>query len=361
MSDTLPQLRQKIDALDEQIQTLISQRAQVAVEVAAAKAGSGDSDNSFYRAEREAEVLSKVKARNQGPLSDQEIARLFREIMSACLALEQVMTIAYLGPQGTYTQAAALKHFGHSVETVSQASIADVFREVESGNAAYGVVPVENSTEGMITHTLDEFMNSPLHICGEVELRIHHCLLSQAQELSAIHKVYAHRQSLAQCHRWLDAHLANVERLDVSSNAEAAKRAAAERGAAAIAGETAAEIYGLQTLVKNIEDESDNTTRFLVIGQRQTPACGRDKTSILVYTDNKPGALHRLLAPLAINNVSMTRIESRPSRRGMWNYVFFIDLEGHQTDAAVAAALQALQQEANMVKVLGSYPKAIIL
>jgi len=358
MSDKLPQLRKKIDALDEQIQTLITQRAQVAVDVAAAKA---TSDNSYYRAEREAEVLSKVKARNQGPLSDQEIARLFREIMSACLALEQVMSIAYLGPEGTYTQAAALKHFGHSVETVSQASIADVFREVESGNAAYGVVPVENSTEGMVTHTLDEFMNSPLHICGEVELRIHHCLLSQADDISQIQKVYSHRQSLAQCHRWLDTHLANIERIDVSSNAEAAKRAVAEKGAAAIAGETAAEIYSLKPFAKNIEDESDNTTRFLVIGKRATPACGRDKTSMLVYTDNKSGALHRVLAPLAKNNVSMTRIESRPSRRGMWNYVFFIDIEGHQTDAAIAAALVALQQEANMVKVLGSYPKAVIL
>lgn len=361
MSDKLPQLRQKIDALDEQIQELITQRAQVAVEVAEAKTASGTSDTSFYRAEREAEVLSKVKARNKGPLSDQEIARLFREIMSACLALEQVMSIAYLGPEGTYTQAAALKHFGQSVETVSQASIADVFREVESGNAAYGVVPVENSTEGMVTHTLDEFMNSSLHICGEVELRIHHCLLSRANDLQQLRIVYSHRQSLAQCHRWLDANLANVERIDVSSNAEAAKRAAAEDGTAAIAGETAAEIYGLKTLAKNIEDESDNTTRFLVIGKRATPACGKDKTSILVYTDNKPGALHRILAPLAQNNVSMTRIESRPSRRGMWNYVFFIDIEGHQSDTKVAAALSALQEEANLVKVLGSYPKAVIL
>ena len=275
MSDKLPQLRKKIDALDEQIQLLINQRAQVAEEVAVAKTASGNNDPSFYRAEREAEVLRKVMERNQGPLSDQEIARLFREIMSACLALEQVMSIAYLGPEGTYTQAAALKHFGHSVETVPQTNIADVFREVESGNAAYGVVPIENSTEGMVTHTLDEFMSSSLYICGEVELRIHHCLLSQADNIQQIHKVYSHRQSLAQCHRWLDANLANIERVDVSSNAEAAKRAAAEKGAAAIAGETAAEIYGLQTLVKNIEDETNNTTRFLVIGKRATPACLR--------------------------------------------------------------------------------------
>ena len=361
MSDKLKQLRHKIDELDEQIQSLISQRAQVAVEVAETKAASGVGDAAFYRAEREAEILTKVKARNQGPLSDQEIARLFREIMSACLALEQVMTIAYLGPKGTFTQAAALKHFGHSVETISQASIADVFREVESGNAAYGVVPVENSTEGMVTHTLDEFLNSPLYICGEVELRIHHCLLSVTDGLSKIKRVYSHRQSLAQCHRWLDTNLSGVERINVSSNAEAAKQAAADNNSAAIASEAAAEIYQLNTLAKNIEDESDNTTRFLVIGKRLTPACGKDKTSILVYTDNKPGALYHILEPFAKNNVSMTRIESRPSHKGMWNYVFFIDIEGHQSDAAVAAALEALQKEANMVKVLGSYPKAVIL
>ncbi len=361
MSDTLPKLRKKIDDLDEQIQSLISQRAQVAVEVAEAKTASGNSAPSFYRAEREAEVLRKVMERNQGPLSDQEIARLFREIMSACLALEQVMSIAYLGPEGTYTQTAALKHFGHSVATLPQASIADVFHEVESGNMAYGVVPIENSTEGMVTHTLDEFMNSSLHICGEVELRIHHCLLSQTDDISQIHKVYSHRQSLAQCHRWLDANLATVERIDVSSNAEAARRAAAEKGTAAIAGDMAAEIYALRTLAKNIEDETNNTTRFLVIGKRATPACGKDKTSILVYADNKPGSLHRILAPLANNNVSMTRIESRPSRQGVWNYVFFIDIEGHQTDVTVTKALSELRQEANMVKVLGSYPRTVIL
>ena len=361
MSDKLSKLRQNIDALDEQIQELISQRAQVAVDVAEAKSDGGVNETSFYRAEREAEVLAKVKSRNQGPLSDQEVARLFREIMSACLALEQVMLIAYLGPEGTYTQAAALKHFGHSVDTMPQASIADVFREVESGNAAYGVVPVENSTEGMVTHTLDEFMNSSLHICGEVELRIQHCLLSLSDDISSIKKVYSHRQSLGQCHRWLDVNLAGVERIDVSSNAEAAKRAAEEKDSAAIAGEAAAGIYSLNTLAINIEDETDNTTRFIVIGKRETPPCGKDKTSMLVYTENKSGALYNILAPFSDNNVSMTRIESRPSRRGMWNYVFFIDIEGHQSDASVAAALTALQQEANMVKVLGSYPKAVIL
>ncbi|MEJ2143035.1 MAG: prephenate dehydratase [Gammaproteobacteria bacterium] len=358
MSDKLIQLRDKIDQLDEQIQTLITERAQVAEEVAKAKQESGN--DVFYRAEREAQVLRNVMERNQGPLSDEEMARLFREIMSACLALERVMKIAFLGPEGTFTQAAALKHFGHSVQTLPMATIGDVFREVESGSSSYGVVPVENSTEGVINHTLDEFMNSSLHICGEVELRIHHHLLGNVDSIENVKKVYSHRQSLAQCRKWLDANLSNVEQVDVSSNAEAARLASEEAGAVAIAGESAAEIYGLNTIVSNIEDEPDNTTRFLVIGQRAVPASGEDKTSMLVSAMNKPGALHAMLQPLASNNISMTRIESRPSRQGMWNYVFFIDIEGHVDDENVASALNELQQAASMVKVLGSYPKAVL-
>ena len=269
MSDKLIQLRERIDQLDEQIQNLLTERARIAQEVAATKTQS--EDNNFYRAEREAQVLRKVKERNQGPLSDEEIARLFREIMSACLALEQVMTIAYFGPEGTFTQAAALKHFGHSVKTVPYGTIGDVFREVESGNASYGVVPVENSTEGVVSHTLDQFMNSPLHICGEVELRIHHHLLGNGKSTDNVKRIYSHRQSLAQCREWLETNMPGVELHDVSSNAEAAKLAAQETGVLAIAGETAAEIYGLNVLVRNIEDEPDNTTRFLVIGRRATP------------------------------------------------------------------------------------------
>lgn len=358
MSDKLLQLRDKIDQLDEQIQELITERARVAEDVAKAKQDAGN--NVFYRAEREAQVLRKVMERNQGPLSDEEMARLFREIMSACLALERVMKIAFLGPEGTFTQAAALKHFGHSVQTLPMTTIGDVFREVESGTASYGVVPVENSTEGVINHTLDEFMNSSLHICGEVELRIHHHLLGKAEDINDVKKVYSHRQSLAQCRKWLDTHLSNVEQVDVSSNAEAARLASEQAGAAAIAGESAAEIYGLNTIVSNIEDEPDNTTRFLVIGKRAVPASGQDKTSMLVSAVNKPGALHAMLQPLASNGISMTRIESRPSRQGMWNYVFFIDIEGHIDDENVANALKELKNAASMVKVLGSYPKAVL-
>ncbi len=358
MSDKLLQLRDRIDALDEQIQELITERAKVAEEVAIAKQEAGN--NIFYRAEREAQVLRKVMERNRGPLSNEEMARLFREIMSACLALERVMKIAFLGPEGTFTQAAALKHFGHSVQTLPMPTIGDVFREVESGMSSYGVVPVENSTEGVINHTLDEFMRSSLHICGEVELRIHHHLLGKSDDISAVKKVYSHRQSLAQCRKWLDTNLANVEQIDVSSNAEAARLAAEEEGAAAIAGEAAAEIYGLNMIAGNIEDEPDNTTRFLIIGERLVPASGVDKTSMLISTSNRSGALHDMLEPLAKNNISMTRIESRPSRVGMWNYVFFIDIEGHVDDENVARAIKELEQAASVVKVLGSYPNAVL-
>lgn len=358
MSDELKKMRARIDALDEQIQALIAERARVAQQVATAKQNSGDT--TFYRAEREAEVLRNVKTRNKGPLSDEEITRLFREIMSACLALEQVMTIAFLGPEGTFTQAAALKHFGHSVKTLPLATIKDVFREVEAGGASYGVVPVENSTEGVINHTLDQFMNSPLNIIGEVELRIHHHLLSKAAVLADVRRVYSHRQSLAQCREWLDANLHGIEQHEVSSNAEAARLAAKEMHAAAIAGEAAADIYGLGIVERNIEDEPDNTTRFLIIGKRAIPRSGTDKTSLLVSTPNKPGALHAILEPFARNGISMTRIESRPSRRAMWDYVFFVDIDGHATDANVAKALAELNQAASLVKVLGSYPKAVL-
>lgn len=355
--DKLKTVRDRIDALDQQIQVLINERAKCAQEVAALKSGES---GTFYRPEREAEVLRKILARNQGPLSGEEIARLFREIMSACLALEQPLQIAYLGPEGTFTQAAAFKHFGHSVRTDSHISIDAVFREVEAGACQYGVVPVENSTEGVITHTLDMFLNSPLKITGEVQLRIHHNLLSKAESVGAIARIYSHQQSLAQCRAWLDAHAAGLERIAVSSNAEAANLAAQDHQAAAIASREAADIYGLRVLFPNIEDEPDNTTRFLVIGKESVPHSGKDKTSLLLSAANKPGALHHLLAPFAQHGISMTRIESRPSRRGIWEYVFFVDIEGHVSENRVAQALEELRKEAAMLKVLGSYPRAIL-
>ncbi|RCX30655.1 prephenate dehydratase [Thioalbus denitrificans] len=358
----LEDIRQRIDALDQELQTLINERARCAQAVAHIKERSGTGGKVFfYRPEREAQVLRRILDRNAGPLSAEEVARLFREIMSACLALEQPMKIAYLGPEGTFTQAAALKHFGHSVISVPLGAIDEVFREVESGNAHYGVVPVENSTEGVVNHTLDTFMNSPLQICGEVEQRIHHHLLSREPDIDRIRRVYSHQQSLAQCREWLDAHLPRVERIDVSSNAEAARRAAVEEGGvAAIAGDLAAERYELPALVRNIEDEPDNTTRFLIIGKQSPGPSGKDKTSLLISAPNKPGALYRLLDPLFRHQISMTRIESRPSRRGMWDYVFFIDILGHAEDAQVAKALGELDEVSTLLKVLGSYPMAVM-
>jgi chorismate mutase / prephenate dehydratase len=355
----LQSLRDRIDKLDQQIQALINERGEVAQEVAKLKESSGR-DAAFYRPEREAQVLREILARNKGPIPDEEMARLFREIMSVCLALEMPMTIGYLGPEGTFTQAAALKHFGHSVNTAPLGTIDDVFREVESGSAHYGVVPVENSTEGVINHTLDRFMNSSLNICGEVELRVHHNLMGMMKDTADISRVYSHQQSLAQCREWLDQNLSGIERVAVSSNAKAARIARDEQGAAAIASDIAASIYELDILHKNIEDWPDNTTRFLIIGRQETPASGSDKTSLLVSTMNKPGALHRLLNPLASNGISMSRIESRPSRMTMWDYVFFIDVEGHKDDKQLATALAELEKEAAMLKVLGSYPKAVM-
>jgi len=355
--DQLKAIRDRIDVLDQRIQDLINARAKCAQEVAALK--NGDSVP-YYRPEREAEVLRKVLARNPGPLSGEEMARLFREIMSACLALEQPLRIAYLGPEGTFTQAAALKHFGHSVQTAALPAIDHIFREVEAGACQYGVVPVENSTEGVITHTLDMFLNSPLKITGEVQLRVHHNLLSAAPDITAVKRVYSHQQSLAQCRGWLDEHLAAVERTALSSNAEAARLVSQDKQAAAIASKEAADIYRLRVLASNIEDEPDNTTRFLVIGREEVAPSGRDKTSLLLSAANRPGALHALLQPFAEHGISLTRIESRPSRRAVWEYVFFMDVEGHVADHKVAKALEQLREEAPMLKVLGSYPRAIL-
>ncbi|MFZ4790114.1 MAG: prephenate dehydratase [Candidatus Competibacteraceae bacterium] len=358
-AERLQSLREKIDTLDRQLQTLITERARCAQQVGAIKRAAGATGN-FYRPEREAQVLRRVIEANQGPLSSEEMARLFREIMSACLALEEPLKIAFLGPEGTFTQAAALKHFGKSIRSIPLRAIDEVFREVEAGSADYGVVPVENSTEGVVNHTLDMFLQSPLRICGEVQLRINHHLITHATKLTAIRQIYSHRQSLAQCREWLDANLPRVEQIEVSSNGEAALRVRDEVDAAAIAGQGAADIYQLPTLVRNIEDEPNNTTRFLIIGAQPIAPSGDDKTALLVASLNRPGALFNLLEPLARNNVSMTRIESRPSRRGMWDYVFFIDLDGHIQDAPVAMALTELCKQASLFRVLGSYPKGVL-
>ena len=357
-NNALQNVRNRIDEIDEQIQTLLTERAECAMEVAKIKMAAGDT--SFYRPEREAQVLQRIKKRNTSLLSDDEMARLFREIMSACLALEQPLKVAFLGPDGSFTQSAALKQFGHSAITVPVTAIDEVFREVESDNADYGVVPVENSTEGMVNHSMDMFINSPLKICGEVQLRVHHYLLSKENELKNIKRLYSHQQSFAQCREWLNQHLSTVERVVINSNSEAARLASEEAGAAAIAGEIAGEIYSLNTLAKNIEDHPENTTRFLVVSKMETDASGLDKTSLLLSTPNKPGALYGLLEPLKRNQVSMTRVESRPSKQGVWEYVFFVDVEGHVSDQNVQQALTEIKATAAMCKVLGSYPRAVI-
>lgn len=354
----LEDVRTRIDAIDEKLLVLISERARLATEVAKLK-NSDSGEVVFYRPEREAQVLRKITERNKGPIADDEMARLFREIMSVCLALEQQLQVAYLGPEGTFTQSAALKHFGRSVRTKAQASIAEVFREVESGACHYGVAPVENSIEGAVNHTLDMLINSSLKICGEVHLRIHHNLMAKAANLQDIRRVYSHHQSLAQCRSWLDTNLLVAERIAVSSNAEAARCALEDEHSGAIAGDAAAELYQLPILAGNIEDEPDNTTRFLVLGQNNVAATGNDKTSILFANANVPGALQKTLACFSDNNVNMSRIESRPSRQGMWEYVFFVDIDGHVDDDVIVQVLQQLKQHALMTKVLGSYPAAV--
>ncbi|MGD8841855.1 MAG: prephenate dehydratase [Gammaproteobacteria bacterium] len=353
----LDQLRQRIDVLDQQIQVLLNERAARAQQVAEAKREAGG-EVLFYRPEREAEVLRLVRERNRGPLSDDEIVRLFREIMSSCLALEQPLSVAYLGPEGTYTQEAALKHFGHAVTLKPLATIGEIFRDVEAGSTDFGVVPVENSTEGAINHTLDMFLRSPLKICSDVELRIHHQLLSLSRDPTALKKVYAHQQALAQCREWLDSNLPLAERVAVSSNAEAARIAAGDAAAGAIAGTPAAETYGLNIMAANIEDDPGNTTRFLIVGRQKPAPSGRDKTSLMMSVHNRSGALYSLLEPISRHGVSMTKIESRPSRLSKWDYVFFVDVEGHVEDAAVAAAIKELSERASSLKVLGSYPRS---
>ncbi len=356
----LQQLRQRIDAIDADIQALIADRARCAQQIGAAKGLTQTVD--FYRPEREAQVLRAVVKRNEGPLSDEELVRVFRELMSACLAQEEPLKVAFLGPEGTFTQSAVLKHFGHSIRALPLQTIEEVFHEVEAGVADFGVVPVENSTEGTVNSTLDMFLTSPLMICGEVELRICQHLMGRMADFSQIKRVCSHAQSLAQCRAWLAQSLPGIEKIPVGSNAEAARRARDEDGTAAIAGDAAAEVYGLGILFANIEDHADNTTRFLVVGRKLFPPSGEDKTSLLLSASGTegPGVLHQLLDPLARNGINMTRIESRPSRRRKWDYVFFVDIGGHAEDERVSNALREIEAQANLFRVLGAYPKAIL-
>jgi chorismate mutase / prephenate dehydratase len=354
-------LRDRIDALDEKIQALIAERARCAKEIGVVKGLTSTAD--FYRPEREAQVLRRVVERNKGPLSNDEMVRLFRELMSACLAQEEPLKVAYLGPEGTFTQSAVFKHFGHSVHDIAVSTIDEVFFEVHAGAADFGVAPIENSSEGTVNiHTLDMFLTSPLKVCGEIELRIHQHLLGRMSGLTDIKRICSHPQSLAQCRNWLAQHLPDVETIPVASNAEAARRARDEEGTAALAGEAAASVYGLDILFHTVEDREDNSTRFVVVGRKLLPPSGNDRTSVLVSATGTagPGVLLHLLTPLAKHGVNMTRIESRPSRRKKWDYVFFVDLDGHAEDKPVRKALEEIKAQSSLFKVLGAYPKAVL-
>jgi chorismate mutase/prephenate dehydratase len=357
----LEAIRRRINEIDERLQQLINERATIAQQVGVAK-GDLASAVDYYRPEREAEVLRSVIDRNEGPMRDEEMLRLFREIMSACLAQQEPLKVGFLGPEGTFTQTAVFKHFGHSVRALPFHTIDEVFQEVECSAADFGVVPIENSTEGSVNNTLDMFLTSPLKIAGEIELRIEQHLMGRDKGLDKIKRICAHEQSLAQCRGWIRENLPHVELIGMSSNAAGARRARDEEGTAAIGPEVAADVYELQVLVNNIEDRPDNATRFLVVGRKLLSPTGDDKTTLLISTSDTAGGagvLHHLLQPLATHGVSMTRIESRPSRRKNWDYVFFIDVDGHADVPPVADALIELEQQASLFKVLGAYPKAI--
>lgn len=353
MADSLQNIRRKIDAVDARLVTLIAARAKLVQAVGRIKGGV-----LVYRPEREAQVLRRVSELNDGPMPAAGLRRIYGEIMSACRALEGMLAVAYLGPQGTFSEEAAVRHFGASIETRSCNTIDEVFKAVESGSTGYGVVPVENSTEGAIGRTLDLLLTTPAKVCGEINLPVRQNLMSRAKNSSTINKVYSHAQSLAQCQHWLGRNLPGAERIAVVSNAEAAHLAARDAKSGAIAGKTAADLYKLNLLARNIQDESRNTTRFLVLGADDVAPSGKDKTSLILSTRNVPGAIHGLLSPLAKSGVSMTRLESRPAKASLWEYMFYIDIEGHTQDAKVARALKAIERKAALVKNLGSYPAA---
>ncbi|HNJ36659.1 MAG TPA: prephenate dehydratase [Nitrosomonas sp.] len=356
MAEQLNQLRAKIDAIDNELLELMNARAKLAQAV-----GHQKGNAVTYRPEREAQVLSRLQQLNAGPLSNERITALFTEIISACRAMEAPLTIAYLGPPGTFSEEAVSKRFGHAVVTIACHSIDDVFRQVESGSAHYGVVPVENSTEGAVGRTMDLLVQTPLVVCGEIELPVHHCLMAKHSDLTQIQKIYSHPQSFGQCIGWLNhqsAQLKSVAQINVASNADAARLAASDPHAAAIASSKAAEIFELTICARNIEDDPNNTTRFLVMGSQRVPVSGKDKTSLAISTHDRPGAVYELLAPLAKYQVSMSRFESRPSRKGLWEYMFFIDLEGHQDNNNIASAIGELRDKATFLKILGSYPAA---
>lgn len=356
MNDKLLPLREQIDAIDAQILALLSQRGRIAQQVGHVKA---ETNAPVFRPEREAQVLRGVAERNPGPLKDRDVQTIFREIMSSCRALEKRVTVAYLGPSGTFSEQAVFQQFGSAIETLPCVSIDEVFRATEAGTADFGVVPVENSSEGAINRTLDLMLATTTVISGEISIPVHHSLMTRTGSMDGVKVVCAHSQALAQCQVWLNLHHPGIERRAVASNAEAAVLASQDASVAAIASEMAGEQYSLGVVQAHIQDDPHNRTRFAVIGSLQTGPSGRDHTSIVLAVPNKAGAVYNLLAPLARHGVSMTRFESRPARIGTWEYYFYVDIEGHVVDPAVARALDELKDNAAFFKVLGSYPQSL--
>ena len=356
MDDKLKPLRAQIDQIDEQILDLLNRRACIAQEVGHVKAAE---NAPVFRPEREAQVLNSVAERNPGPLKNGDVQAVFREIMSACRALERRVVVAYLGPIGTFSEQAVYQQFGHAVQGLPCASIDEVFRATETGAADFGVVPAENSSEGVVNRTLDLLLQTSLSVCGEVVLLVQHNLMTQSGSMDGVTCIAAHTQALAQCQAWLNQHYPDIERKALVSNAEAARVAGEDPTMAAIASEAAGHTYRLQLVQSHIQDDAHNRTRFVVLGRQQVMPSGKDKTSLVLSVPNKAGAVHSLLAPLAQHGVSMMRFESRPARMGTWEYYFYVDIEGHAQDEKVAQALAELMQQAAFFKILGSYPLAL--
>ncbi len=350
----IPEHRKAIDRLDARIVKLLNERTQHVLEIGAIKLKAGEET---YAPHRELAVLQRLCRLNQGPITNESLRAIYREIMSSALSLQKTMRITYLGPEATFTHQAAIRRFGSSLRYQPQKTITDVFNEVSKNRADYGVVPIENSTEGVVTHTLDMFVDSDLKIVSQIVLRVQHCLLSDARK-SQLKKLFAHPQALAQCRAWVHNNLPRVEIIETSSNARSAELAAKEKGSAAIAGQLASEKYGLAVLEYDIQDNAANATRFLVLGRQCSPATGHDRTSLMISLVDKVGALHRALAAFRRYRINMTKIESRPSKRKAWEYFFFIDCDGHVSDRKVAKAIGELQRQCSFVKVLGSYPNA---
>ena len=347
--------REEIDGLDLQILQLLNQRAQAALEIGKIKEDLNAND-SILKPEREAQIVTHLQSLNTGPITNASVQAVWSEVISACRGLERQMRIAYLGPQGSFSEQAALSHFGHFVETVPCASFDEVFRLVEVGEADVGMVPVENSTEGAVSRTLDLLLNSSLKVLGECSLAIHHCLMTQNGTMDGVTRIMAHPQALAQCQAWLARHYPQIQQAAASSNAEAARIAAEDPTVAAIAGQHAAEFWKLAVVQASIQDDAQNRTRFLAIGNIEPLPSGNDKTSLILAVPNRAGAVHEMIAPFAQHQVSMTRLESRPARTGQWEYYFYIDLLGHKDESAVQSALAQLKQQVAFFKVLGSYP-----